>query len=121
MPLAVSAQGFIDRVRGGVDTAGGQAGFSEGGADLIQITGGIIAVLLSFVGVILIIVMIYAGFLWMTAGGSADQVKKARAMILNAIIGLVITMSSYAISAYVLDQLAGSSGAQTGTDTRPTP
>jgi len=50
--------------------------------------------------------MIYAGFKWMTAAGDPEDVKKAKATIRMAIIGLVITGSAYAlwkfIAAYLL-------------------
>ena len=69
-----------------------------------KIIGKVIGVLLSLVGVILVMIIIYAGFLWMTAGGNEEQVKKAKAWLTNAIVGLVITLSAYAISAFVVGQ-----------------
>ena len=110
VPAAASAQGIVDRIRGGVDQAGGEAGFSANGPGLEELIGRIIGVLLSFVGVLLLVILLYAGFLWMTAGGDEGKVKKARTMIFNAIVGLVITVAAYAISAFVLNALSGASG-----------
>jgi hypothetical protein len=58
----------------------------------------IISVALSFVGVIFLCLMIYGGFLWMTAAGESDKVEDAKKIIRNAIIGLVLIFSAYAIT-----------------------
>ena len=62
------------------------------------LVGEIIAVVLSFLGVVFLILMIYGGFLWMTAGGSEQRVEKAKKLITAAIIGLIVVVSAYAIS-----------------------
>lgn len=64
--------------------------------------GTMIAALLGLLGVIFLILTIYAGMLWMTAGGNADNVKKAKAILLNSVVGLVIVLSSYAIASTVI-------------------
>ncbi|MCU0679703.1 MAG: pilin [Planctomycetes bacterium] len=63
--------------------------------------GRIIGYALSFVGVIFLVLMIYGGILWMTAQGNEEQTKKAKTLIVDAVIGLVIVMSAYAITAFV--------------------
>jgi len=73
--------------------------------------GVILYFILGFLGVILLIVIIYAGFLWMTAGGDEEQVRKAKAWILNGLIGLVITILAYAITNYVVERVAIATGA----------
>ncbi len=72
---------------------------------LITYIGKIIQLALSFVGIILFLVILYGGFLWMTAGGNEEQVTKARTWIKNGVIGLIIIIASYAISAFVIQQL----------------
>lgn len=72
--------------------------------------GQIIGVILSFIGVIFLILMIYAGILWMTAAGNDQQVNKAKNLMINAIIGLIIVFAAYAITAYVGDLLTNTSG-----------
>ena len=81
-----------------------------GSTDLVTIIGRIIYVALGFVGIILLVILIYAGFLWMTAGGDEDKVKKAKQFITNAIIGLVIIASSWAIVYFILQALTGATG-----------
>lgn len=65
----------------------------------------IITAVLSFLGVIFLILMIYGGFLWMTAAGNEEQVKKSGQLITAAIIGLIIVISAYAISYFVMSNL----------------
>lgn len=74
----------------------------EGTTDLPVIIGRLINIALGFVGIILLVIIIYAGFLWMTAGGDADQVKKAQQWIKNAVIGLLIIAASFAIVRFIL-------------------
>jgi hypothetical protein len=73
--------------------------------DLPTIIGRIINVLLTFLGIIFLILLLYAGFLWMTAQGEEKQVDKARAMIKQSIIGMVVIVAGYAISNFVLVSL----------------
>ena len=68
----------------------------------------IIGTILSFVGVAFLILMIYGGILWMTSQGNDTQIKKAKGILINGIIGLVIVVLAYAITAYVGNTLTGS-------------
>ena len=70
--------------------------------DSIPVTiGKIIGTALSFVGVLFLVLIIYAGLLWMTAQGNDTKIATARGIITNAVIGLIIVMSAYAITAFV--------------------
>jgi len=67
--------------------------------------GLIISVVLSLVGVIFLILMIYAGILWMTASGNEQQISKAKGLLVNAIIGLIVVLSAYALTNFLGDYL----------------
>jgi amino acid transporter len=67
--------------------------------------GSMIGIVLSFVGVIFLILMIYAGISWMTASGNQEKVTKAKELIINAIIGLIIVLAAYAITAFIGNRL----------------
>lgn len=82
---------------------GSQAGLTS--RELPDIIGQLINIVLGFMGILLLAYLLYAGFLWMTAGGDSKQVDKAKDMIRNAIIGLIIIVASFAISNFVLTQL----------------
>ena len=84
-----------------------QAAGVGGQTDLLTIIGRIINIALGFLGVILLCIMLYAGFLWMTAGGDEEKVKTAQKWIRNAIIGLIIIVSAFGITQMILGWLSG--------------
>jgi hypothetical protein len=89
------------------------AGYSsDGGApqSIEGIVANIIQYLLSFLGVLFIILIIYAGFLWMTAAGDMEQITKAKDILISAVIGIIIVLSAYIITAFVLSRLGGATG-----------
>ncbi|MEK7183647.1 MAG: hypothetical protein AAB776_03380 [Patescibacteria group bacterium] len=98
------------------------AGDLEGNLDAVQVNSGLgdkeldetlgllINVLLGLLGIIFLVLVIFAGFLWMTAGGDEKRVAKAKGILITAVIGLVILLSAYAISSFVLDQLITATG-----------
>ena len=88
-----------------VSTVGNSAGVTNQSVDLYTIIGNVINIVLGFLGVLLLIYILYAGFLWMTAGGNEENIEKAKGYIKNAIIGLVIIILAFAISNFVLTKL----------------
>lgn len=105
--LAQQGTNPYDTARTRVGQVGTAAGINTGQDEntLLNMIGNIINVILGFLGVILLIYILYAGFLWMTAGGDETKVKTSLAMIKNAIIGLIIVVAAYAISTFVLSKL----------------
>lgn len=71
------------------------------------LAGKIIGVVLSFVGVIFLILTIYAGITWMTAEGNEQKVSEAKDLLINSIIGLIIIFAAYAITAFVGNFVSG--------------
>ena len=69
--------------------------------------GQIIAVVLGFVGSIFLVLTIYSGIQWMTAGGNEDKVKQARTRLINSIMGLAITIAAYFITWLISTTLLG--------------
>jgi hypothetical protein len=55
-----------------------------------------------FIGVSFLIIMIIAGFMWMTAQGNEQQVGKAKNIIIYAIIGLAVVLAAYIIVKIIL-------------------
>ncbi|PIR74118.1 MAG: hypothetical protein COU35_04135 [Candidatus Magasanikbacteria bacterium CG10_big_fil_rev_8_21_14_0_10_47_10] len=90
-----------------VRNAATQAGYS---ADTNETTaaaiiGDVIRVALSFVGVLFLVLMVYAGFLWMNARGEESQIQKAQDIIRAAIIGLIITVGAYSITQFIVPKI----------------
>lgn len=65
----------------------------------------VIQVALGFLGIIAVIIILYAGFTWMIAGGNEEKVGEAKKMLTAGLIGLVIILSAYALASFVIDQI----------------
>ncbi|PLX26576.1 hypothetical protein C0581_04050 [Candidatus Parcubacteria bacterium] len=65
----------------------------------------IINVTLGLLRIIATVLILYAGFRWMTSGGNQESVDTAKKTLFAAVVGLVIILSAYAISNYVLTNL----------------
>lgn len=85
-----------------------------GNTDIRVTIGNVVRVVLGFLGIIAVCLVLYGGFLWMTAAGNEDQVASAKKVLINAGIGLVIIMSSFAITQFVLSNLQEATGTGTG-------
>ena len=74
-------------------------------ADLIGIIFRVIQYILMFVGVVAVVIVLYGGFLWMTARGNDEQVNKAKKVLINGLIGLVVVLLSYAIVGFAIGKI----------------
>ncbi len=63
----------------------------------LVITSGI-KIFLSFLGILFLIMTLYAGFTIMTAGGESDKVEKGKKTLVRSIIGIAVVMSAYSIT-----------------------
>jgi hypothetical protein len=67
--------------------------------------GQIVKVVLGLLGVLLVLLIIYAGILWMTAKGNSQATDKAKGIIIDAVIGLVVTLLAYQITGFIIDKI----------------
>jgi len=84
---------------------GDKAGYDTTVTGPENIIGKVILTVLSLIGVIFLILMIYGGYLWMTAAGADEKIKRSQSMISSAVIGLVVVVAAYAISSFVMTSL----------------
>jgi hypothetical protein len=70
---------------------------------------------LSFVGLIAVGFLIWAGFLYLTSGGNEEQSGKAKKLILQVIIGIIIILLSWVIVNTIITQLSGNIASGTTT------
>lgn len=101
-----------DTVEGSLEAVGDQTGL--GNEDPRIIIGTIIRYALGFLGVILVCFVVYGGFVWMTAAGNPERVDKAKQILINATIGLIIVLMSWAIASFVINALLGATGGRSG-------
>ncbi len=69
--------------------------------------GRVVKAFLALLGIIAVALIIYAGFLWMTSAGNPEKIDRAKKIIIDAVIGLLIILSAYAIVAFILHALTG--------------
>lgn len=65
----------------------------------------IINIVLGFLALVFVILIIYGGFTYMTAGGTAEKTKKATDILKNSVIGVIIIVLSGIFVNYILDTL----------------
>ena len=117
-PVSVFAQNAANQAAGpgtildNLRSAGNAAKYNvdsskEGIPAYVDLVGQVLNAFFAVVGIILIVLVIHAGYLWMSARGNEEQVTKAKDQIRQAIVGFIILMGAYAITYFVLTALNG--------------
>ncbi len=117
--------GGLEIVQAQIDTGSGPANLQEGvqvigqplglpATDIRLVVANIIRIALGLLGIVALVLIIYAGYLWMTAGGNEEQIASAKKFLLNTAIGLAIILSAYAIVSFVISQLTGATTGEGG-------
>lgn len=77
----------------------------------------LINITLGFLGIIFLGLVVYGGFLWMTSAGDPTKIEKSKKLLMAAVIGLVLVLSSWAIARYIINKLNGAIGPGSGSCT----
>lgn len=77
---------------------------------LTRLIGDIVNVLLGLLGIVAFILILFAGFQWMTSAGSKEKIEKAKGTLKNAVIGLAIIFASAALVNFVVFRLLDITG-----------
>jgi len=85
------------------------------GDNLPATIGRIVGVLLGLLGVVFVVIVIYAGFMWMMAQGDEAKIGKARKTIIQGVVAIVIIFAAYAITSFVISQIGGAASGQGAT------
>jgi len=105
IPSAFSQTSTYDfQQQSGLSPAASKAGY-EVGSSATSIEGIIsqaLYTILGLVGIIFFGYLIYGGYIWMTSRGNEEKVKEATNTLINAIIGLIVTLGAYAISYFLI-------------------
>lgn len=91
-----------------LDASADKAGYDNSKYQIQPIISDIIKAFLGIIGIIFLILMILAGYNWMTAHGDEQKVTKAKDTITASIIGLIIVLGAYAITFFVVSKLSES-------------
>ena len=103
LPASVSAQ--ISGAETTLVEVGRELG-TDAEVGLEELIANIINVLLAALGIVFLVLVVYAGFLYLTSQGDPEKAKKAIKLLTQAVIGLVIIIAAYAIAAFVIGKLA---------------
>ena len=103
-PVHAGQAGIVE----GTDAVGEATGL--GNVDPRIIVARVIRVFLGLLGTIALVLVLYAGFLYMTSGGDPTKVSKAKQILINAFIGLAIIASAFAIVSFIINALAQATG-----------
>lgn len=103
IPASASAGTANQKFNSSLDATRRNAGYTSGALTKTpaEMVGRVVGIMLSVIGVLLLLLLIYGGFVWMNARGAEAEVENAKKIIQNAIIGLVVVLLAYAIAAFV--------------------
>jgi len=99
LPSFAQAQSLSDDIKGQYQKSAQTA--EIGAVDPREAAAELIKIMLTLTGTIFLALIVYAGYTLLTARGDESKVEKAQKTIRAAVIGLVITLAAYSITAFV--------------------
>ncbi len=81
-------------------------GVNLGTRTLRETIAGVVNIVLGFLGILATLMIIFGGFSMMISGGNADKKKGGQNAAVAGAIGLIIVLTAYAISRFVLASTA---------------
>lgn len=109
--LSQPAHADADNMLWGGQETNVQENTGLGNTDPRTMAASIVKILLGFLGIIAVIIILYGGFRWMTAGGNEDGVSTAKKTIAAGVIGLIIILMAFGIAQFVINALYNATGA----------
>lgn len=89
-------------------------GLALSSRDPIEVILYILSWLLGIAGFLLVFYILYGGWLWMSSRGEQDKIDKAKRVLQQGVVGLVIIMSAWGITLYLLRLFSDATGTQLG-------
>ena len=112
---------IFSNVQAGALDVGLEYGAQTGlGTEDFRITvANIIKVSLGLLGVVAVAIILYGGAHYMFGRDDAEKIKKAKKIIISAVIGLVIILTAFSITNYILNQIIDATGKRVATQQGP--
>jgi len=105
-PVYGQARDLKADVTGQLSAGGGDQGAGFGTpVDPRVIIAKTIQIILSLLGTIFVVLIVYGGFQYFTARGDDDKAKKAMHLMQGAVVGFIIILISYSITTFVLTKI----------------
>lgn len=103
IPAVAFAQTSVNADTLGLSQA--NEGLGMGSKDVRTTVGSIIRAFMGLLGLVAVVIILLGGFKWMTSGGAEEKVQEAKKLIISGVIGLIIILSAYAISTFVVNAI----------------
>ncbi len=100
-PVAADTRGTVKEGVTGV--GGGEAG--NDGNQVKEVIKNVIGILSFLVGLVAVLMIVIAGFRFVTSNGDSNNVSSAKNTIIYAVIGIVVTVMAYAIVNFIIDNI----------------
>lgn len=96
-----------DEICSGVGAASGGSGCStpQGSPTVNGVINTVINIISAFVGVVAVIMIIFAGFKYVTSGGDASKISSAKNTLIYAIVGIIVAGISQIIVRFVVTKI----------------
>lgn len=107
LALPVSAQLSGDLTSQQLNAGAQASGLNDVGApsgDPRLLAGSILKGVVSILGTIFVVIIVWAGTKYINADGDSADVDDAKAKIKMAIVGLIITLASYSIASFLVNR-----------------
>lgn len=85
----------------------GDVGVPNAGVDENTILNNILGAAFFFFGIVAVLTIIFAGIMYVTSGGDAENVKRAKNAILFGVVGLIVTLLAFSIVGFILNWFGG--------------
>lgn len=85
------------------EVAGGEEAGPGTVDDLLDLIGQIAVYFQTIVLIIAVIMLVAAGFTWMTAGGDEEKLTKARKMFIWGLVGIAIALFAFIAQSFIED------------------
>lgn len=76
-----------------------------GNADVPTVIAKVIQIIMGLSATIMLAVILYAGFIYLFSQGNPEKTKKAWALIKNASIGIIIIVTAYSLSQFIINNI----------------
>lgn len=112
-PLEGTVLGPVRNIGTEVSSLPGSGESLKEGEETARVQGAIgyiVNFVLGFAASVFFILIVYAGYLWLTAQGNQEKADHARKIITQAVVGLMVVLFSYLISFAVASLVTGGTG-----------
>lgn len=105
VPVIVSSQSLQEEINKQNTAFVGKQGanIAQSAVDPRLIVARVIKIALTFLGILFLAYIIYAGFLIMTAAGETERIDQAKKIIRHGVIGIAVVLGSWSIAYLVYD------------------